>query len=91
MYVTDHAIVRYAERFLGLDVEQLRARITSRIPAGATLGVFPLPEEKMVARVCNGVVVTITPDRREEKKAKLKAILRRKSKLKKRQSMQDSD
>ena len=36
--VTDHALLRYLERVVGIDVEELRRVITARVDRGAQLG-----------------------------------------------------
>lgn len=59
--VTDHALVRYFERVLGMDTEAMKATIIADLrESGAThKGRFPL-STSAYAVVENGVVVTIT-------------------------------
>lgn len=64
--VSEHAILRYLERVLGLDMEEVKESILP--PASRQLvehyrsGKFPTGEEGVHAVVKNGVVVTILAD-----------------------------
>lgn len=62
VHVTDHAVVRYLERVVGIDVEDIRRRITAgrestiaAIPKGELL----VSDRKMKLAVINGTVVSV--------------------------------
>lgn len=60
--VTDHAVVRYLERVVGIDVEDIRRRIVEgreRVIVGMPKGDLVIPERRMKLSVVNGVVVTV--------------------------------
>lgn len=62
--VTDHAVLRYMERVMGIDVEAVRAKILAegRDKMAQKMVNCNLPVAPgMVALVRNGVVVTIRP------------------------------
>jgi hypothetical protein len=67
MKVTDHAIVRYCERFLDLDKRKISKGIISKI--GPTDGRYPLGNG-MIALVKDKTVVTIFKSRGGRKKSK---------------------
>ncbi len=66
--VSDHALVRFLERAGGLDVEDLRGRLTlslaRAVDAAASLGVaeFTVKADGLAYLVSSGVVVTVMPD-----------------------------
>lgn len=58
--ISDHALVRYCERVLGLDRAAVSQAIAGAI-GDATEGRYNLPGQDIVAVVQNGVVVTFVP------------------------------
>lgn len=60
--VTDHALLRYMERVLGLDIEGFRAKVipqdAQKVVATMKDGRIPIGDGH-TAKVVNGVVVTI--------------------------------
>jgi len=66
--VSDHALVRFLERAGGLDVEDLRERLTISLAraaeAAAALGAvdFTVKADGLSYLVCGGVVVTVLPE-----------------------------
>lgn len=61
--VTDHAVVRYIERILGLDIDGVRREIASgheEAIAKTTKGVIKVPGRNMNLTIRSGVVVTVT-------------------------------
>lgn len=57
MTITDHAIIRYMERFHGLDMAVLKREIEKRLPA--TDGIHNLEGTDMVCVVKNGRLITM--------------------------------
>lgn len=66
--VSDHALVRYIERVLGIDVETLRREIGRRVDRGAELGACGVVLDGFVYKLQDGTVTTVMvasqPDRR---------------------------
>lgn len=66
--VTDHAIVRYFERVLGVNMDEVREAIVSREAIirsremHLTTAYFPIPDTGFVAVYSNGSVVTVRRD-----------------------------
>lgn len=61
-FVTDHAVLRFAERVMGLDVVALRKHIAEQLPEATLLdGKYPIScgDIQSQAVVTNGVVVTV--------------------------------
>lgn len=61
--VSDHAVVRYLERIVGIDVESIRQRITAgreRAIADCERGEIKCHTNNMKLYVRNGIVITIT-------------------------------
>lgn len=57
--VSDHALVRYIERVLGLDVEQLRREIGRRVDRGVELGATGVEIGGYVYKIADGHVTTV--------------------------------
>ena len=62
--VSEHAILRFAERYLDLDVENIRAMILSEklltSSVGFSSGKFPIGDEMGTAVLKDNVIVTVT-------------------------------
>lgn len=82
IFITDHAILRFAERILGLDRVSIETAIENAV-GEAQEGSFPIGTLKVKAVVSNGAVVTVAPlanprtlkrrkNRRRAKAARLK-------------------
>ncbi|MDT8856450.1 hypothetical protein RNZ50_15760 [Paracoccaceae bacterium Fryx2] len=57
--VTDHAVIRYLERVVGIDVEALRDEIRAKVEPGVRLGACGVRSGGFNYRIIDGVVVTI--------------------------------
>ena len=68
MKVTEHALIRYMERFMGLDVEEMKKHILEQLPE-TTIGEVKIPIENggCVALVRDGDVVTIMTKRKRKR------------------------
>ncbi len=62
--VTDHAVLRYMERAMGLNVEGVREHIANLCAAPAALGAtaLRLAAEGVKFEINNNAVVTVVPD-----------------------------
>jgi hypothetical protein len=60
--VTDHAVVRYCERVLGMDMEGVRRHIWETCAASVTMGAACLRAEGHRFEFAGGRVITVTPD-----------------------------
>lgn len=60
-HVTDHAVVRYLERVIGLPVDELRREIGRRCEHGIEAGATGVVSEGFVYRIEEGRVVTVAP------------------------------
>lgn len=60
--VTDHAVLRYMERAMGLNVEVVRDHIAAICRGPAGIGAACLRAEGLRFEFANNVVTTITPD-----------------------------
>lgn len=63
LHVSDHALVRYLERVVGVNVDGLRARIIKRANVAAVHGADAVTIEGVRYCIRNGVVTTVTPPR----------------------------
>jgi len=61
--VTDHAILRYLERAMGLNIEMVREHILKICAAPAAYGAVCVRSEGLRFEISGGAVVTVTPDR----------------------------
>lgn len=59
--VTDHAVVRYMERALGVNVEGLRRRIGRRADKAFKAGASSVTIDGLRYTVRNGALVTVSP------------------------------
>ncbi len=57
--VTDHAVIRYMERVMGLDIDALRRQIHADVKHGIALGACGVVKGGFNYRISQGVVVTI--------------------------------
>lgn len=64
--VSDHALVRYIERVLGLDVEHLRREIGRRVDRGAGMGATGVEIDGFVYKMQEGTVTTVMPSSRPD-------------------------
>lgn len=64
-YVSDHAVLRYLERVKGVDIEAIRAELTSPIIATAAgQGCDTVLRHDCVMKLHGDVVSTVLPKRR---------------------------
>lgn len=61
--VSDHAVLRYMERAMSLNVEIVREHIASLCSQAAAAGAVCVRTEGVRFEICNNAVVTVTPDR----------------------------
>lgn len=61
--VSDHAVLRYMERVMGLDVEKVRAHIHDVCSPAASIGAVCVRAEGHRFEIVNNAVLTVTPDR----------------------------
>jgi hypothetical protein len=57
--ITDHAVLRYMERAMGLDVEALRQDLERKLDAAARCGACGLTVDGVNFRIVDGVVTTV--------------------------------
>jgi hypothetical protein len=57
--VSDHAVLRYMERAMGLDIETLRLEIGHKVDAAARAGACGLTVDAVNFRIVDGVVTTV--------------------------------
>lgn len=60
--VTDHAVVRYLERAMGLNVELVREHILSICGDAAAFGAVCVRAEGLRFEIAAGRICTVTPD-----------------------------
>lgn len=60
--VTDHAVLRYMERAMNLNVEVVREYIASLCAGPAACGATALRAEGVKFEIINGAVTTVVPD-----------------------------
>lgn len=61
--VTDHAVLRYMERAMELNVEIVRSHIASICAGPAAIGAVCARSEGVRFEIVNNVVTTVAPDR----------------------------
>lgn len=66
VHVTDHAVLRYMERVMGLDIEAVRVAIAAKVAPAVLAGACGLKSDGFNYRFAGGQVVTILAVRREE-------------------------
>lgn len=59
--VTEHAVLRYLERGMGLDVEAIRKRIIDICEGPAAIGAACVRAEGLRFEILNGAVITVSP------------------------------
>ena len=57
--VSDHAVLRYLERALGIDAEAVRRQIGKKVDAVMMEGASGVVMDGITFRIVNGVVVTV--------------------------------
>jgi hypothetical protein len=77
MNVTDHAILRYDERYLGLEVEEVRSHIASCAPVGMKNGTYHLQSEDLYVICLDGVARTVITKEMQAKRAAVKSKKKR--------------
>lgn len=60
--VTDHAVLRYMQRAMGLNVEIVREHIASLCAGPAAFGAVAVRAEGMKFEIVNGAVITVVED-----------------------------
>lgn len=60
--VTDHAVLRYMERAMGLNVELVRSHILSICAGSAAIGAVCLRSEGVRFEIVNNTITTVAPD-----------------------------
>lgn len=60
--VTDHAVLRYMERAMDLNVEIVREHIASICAGAAGIGAVCLRSEGVRFEITNNAVITVSPD-----------------------------
>lgn len=61
--MTDHAVIRYMERAMGLNVEIVRQHIASICGPAAAVGAVCVRSEGVRFEIINNAVTTVAPDR----------------------------
>ena len=59
--VTDHCVIRYMERVMGLDIEGVRHKIADDLAPAVRMGAVGLTKDGFNYRISNGAVVTVMP------------------------------
>lgn len=59
---SDHAVLRYLERAMGLSVETVRQHILGICTGPASFGAVCVRSEGLRFEIANGAVTTVTPD-----------------------------
>lgn len=60
--ITDHAVLRYMERAMGLNVEAVREHIDSVCRGAAGIGASCLRSEGVRFEIVNNAVISVVPD-----------------------------
>lgn len=66
--VSDHAVLRYLERVQGVDVERIRREIGARVDQAVDLGACGIIIEGYSYKIEDGVVTTVLPAHRCDKR-----------------------
>lgn len=76
MIVTDHAVIRYIERAMGIDAAAIRQGIADECKRWnhGINGRFPIMDGHYYAAIEDGRVLSVLPKRRYKKKKKAKPI-----------------
>lgn len=62
--ISDHAVLRYMERAMGLNIEIVRQHIASICAGPAAMGAVCVRSEGVRFEICNNAVITVAPDTR---------------------------
>lgn len=65
--VTDHAVIRYLDRVMGIDVEAIRREISARVTAGVQLGASAVVADGMRFVLADEHVTTVRPCHSEQR------------------------
>lgn len=60
--VTDHAVLRYLERAMGLNIEVVREHILAVCGGAAAFGAVSVRAEGLRFEIRSGAITTVTPD-----------------------------
>lgn len=60
--VSDHAVLRYLQRVMGLDVEMVRKHIADTCAGPAAIGAVCIRTEGFRFEITNNTVLTVRPD-----------------------------
>lgn len=60
-HVTDHALLRYFERVLGLDIEAQRRQVGLMVDRAAQAGACGVIIDGHVYKIADGAVITVRP------------------------------
>jgi hypothetical protein len=63
--VSDHAVLRYLERAMGLNIEMVREHILSICVAPASFGAVCVRAEGLRFEIASGTITTVVPDRQQ--------------------------
>lgn len=66
--ISDHAVVRYLERVMKVDVERVRREIGRRVDRGAELGASGVEIDGLVFKLQDGTVTTVLEASRPDKR-----------------------
>ena len=61
--VTDHCVIRYLERAMGLNIEIVREHILAICSGAAAYGAVSVRAEGLRFEIAGNRIVTVTPDR----------------------------
>lgn len=79
--VTDHALIRYLERAMGLNIDIVRQHMETICAGPAAIGAVCVRAEGVRFEICNNAIVTVRPDSLEpsntSRKRSQRAIERR--------------
>ena len=59
--VTDHCVIRYMERVMGLDIEGVRRKIADDLAPAVRIGAVGLTKDGFNYRIADGAVITVMP------------------------------
>jgi hypothetical protein len=60
--VTDHAVLRYLERAMGLNIDMVRKHIADICAGPAAIGAICVRTESLRFEITNNTVITVRPD-----------------------------
>ena len=59
--VTDHCVIRYMQRVMGLDIEAVRQKIAEAVGPAVRAGAIGLTKDGFNYRISDGAVITVMP------------------------------